>query len=278
MKKLLRLGLVLVTVMALMMAAVGCGGGDKPADEKAGDDAGKQALKVAFEPTFAPFELTNEAGEYVGFDIDLIKAIAEVQGLEVELQSLGFDGLIPALQVGQVDVVISGMTITEKRAEQVNFSIPYYESGLVIAVRSDNDSIEKPEDLAGKTIAAQIGTTGAMAAEEFAEEYGATVRTFNTTDLVFMELTNGGVDAVINDLPVTQEYLDKRADGRLKIVGDVLEGEDYFGIAVAKDNTELLETINEGLLKLKENGTYAEIYKKWFYGYEPPEYLPGNPS
>lgn len=274
MKKLFKMGLIVLTIMALTVALVGCGG-DKPATGPSGD-AGKTKITVAFEPTFPPFESTDEKGEFVGFDIDLIKAIAEVQGLEVELKSMGFDALIGALQVGQIDVIISGMTIKPERAEKVNFSLPYYEAGLVMAVRADNDSIEKPEDLAGKTIAVQIGTTGANKANEFAEQFGAKVKTFNTTDLVFMELVNGGADVVINDKPVTQHFIDKRGEGKVKLVGDLLEGE-YYGIAVAKNNVELLESINEGLLKLKENGTFAELYEKWFK-VAPPEYLPGEPS
>lgn len=272
MKKLFKLGLVMLAVMALMITAVGCG--EKAQNKAAGDKEDKQKIVVAFEPTFAPFESTDENGEFVGFDIDLIKAIAEVQEMDVELKSLGFDGLIPALQTGQISVAVSGMTIKPEREEKVNFSLPYYEAGLVMAVREDNNEIVKPEDLAGKSIAVQIGTTGADKANEFAEQYGAKVKTFNTTDLVFMELVNGGVDVVINDKPVTQDFINKKGQGKVKMVGDLLEGE-YYGIAVAKENTELLESINEGLKKLKENGKYEELYKKWF-DITPPEYLPGE--
>ncbi|MBO8137385.1 MAG: basic amino acid ABC transporter substrate-binding protein [Desulfotomaculum sp.] len=277
MKKLLKLSLAALTVLALMIAVVGCGGEKTAAtDSEQGQNEVKEKLIVAFEPTFAPFESTDENGEFVGFDIDLIKAIAEEQGIEIELKSLGFDGLIPALQTGQIDIAISGMTIKPEREEKVSFSLPYYEAGLIMAVRSDNNEITKPEDLAGKTIAVQIGTTGADKANEFKEKYGAKVKTYNTTDLVFMELINGGADAVINDIPVTKHYIAEKGKDKVKLVGDLLQGE-YYGIAVAKNNTELLETINDGLLKLKENGKFAELYKKWF-GYEPPEYLPGSPS
>nr|WP_207754942.1 basic amino acid ABC transporter substrate-binding protein [Desulforadius tongensis] len=259
-----------------MVAAVGCGG-EKAADKQGeGGEEAKQKLVAAFEPTFAPFESTDENGEFVGFDIDLIKAIAEEQGFEVELKSLSFDGLIPALQTGQIDVIVSGMSIKPKREEQVNFSIPYYEAPLVIAVREDNNEITKPEDLAGKRIAVQIGTTGADKANEFKEKYGAEVKTYNTVDLVFNELINGGVDAVINDEPVTEEFIEKKGQGKVKIVGDTLVG-DYYGIAVAKENTELLESINEGLKKLKENGKFNQLYEKWFHT-SAPDYLPGERS
>ncbi len=279
MRKLFKTGLVMLALLALMVAAVGCGGGEEPAAEQDAQETPQEKAKyiAAFEPTFAPFEYTDENGEFVGFDVDLIKAIAEVQGFEVELQSLGFDGLIPAVQTGTIDIAISGMTIKPERAEQVDFSVPYYQAGLIMAVQEGNNEITKPEDLAGKTIAVQIGTTGADFANKIKEEYGAKVKTFNTTDLVFMELENGGADAVINDLPVTKEYIDKKGQGKVKMVGDILGGDEYYGIAVQKGNSELLDTINEGLLKLKENGKFAELYQKWF-GVEPPEYLPGEPA
>ncbi len=206
----------------------------------------------------------------------MIKAIAKTQGFEVKLKGMGFDGLIPALQTGQIDAVISGMTITEERKQKVKFSIPYYESGLMIAVRADNEGIKGPEELASKVIAVQIGTTGAAKANEIAEQYGAEVRTFNSSDLIFMDLINGGADAIINDLPVTQYFIEQKGKDKIKLVGDLLTGE-YYGIAVAKENTELLNLVNEGLMKLKESGEYANIYKKWF-GDAPPDYLPGKPK
>jgi polar amino acid transport system substrate-binding protein len=274
MKKYFKLGMVVLAVLAMTLVAVGCGGGEKPATDNAAPAGDKQEkLVVAFEPTFAPFESTDEKGEFVGFDIDLIKAVAEAEGLEIELKSLGFDGLIPALGTGQIDVIISGMSITPERIEKVNFSIPYYDAGLGIVVQQSNNEINKFEDLAGKKLAAQIGTTGANKANEAAEELKATVKNFNTNDLVFMELMNGAADAVITDLPVAKDFIAKKGEGKVKIVEE-LDGESY-GIAVAKGNDELVETINAGLLKVKESGQYGEIYKKWF-DTEAPDYLPGE--
>lgn len=261
MKKYFKLGMVVLAVLALMLTAVGCGGGEK-----------QQKLVVSFEPTFAPFESTDDNGNFVGFDIDLIKAVAEAEGLEIELKSLGFDGLIPALQTGQVDIAISGMSIKPERMEKVDFSTPYYDAGLSIVVQEGNNDISSFEDLAGKKLAAQIGTTGASKANEAAEQLNATVKNFNTNDLVFMELINGAADAVITDLPVAKDFINKKGAGQVKIVAE-LDGESY-GIAVAKGNTELLEKINSGLQKIKENGQYAEIYKKWF-DIDAPEHLPG---
>lgn len=272
MKKYFKLGMVVLAVLALMLTAVGCGGEKPAADSGAQAGDKQQKLVVSFEPTFAPFESTDEKGEFVGFDIDLIKAVAEAEGLEIELKSLGFDGLIPALQTGQVDIAISGMSIKPERMEKVDFSTPYYDAGLGIVVQQGNNDISKFEDLAGKKLAAQIGTTGSSKANEAAEELKATVKNFNTNDLVFMELMNGAADAVITDLPVAKDFINKKGAGKVKIVAE-FDGESY-GIAVAKGNTELLEKINSGLQKVKENGQYAEIYKKWFE-IDAPEHLPG---
>ncbi|WP_066634516.1 basic amino acid ABC transporter substrate-binding protein [Desulfolucanica intricata] len=263
MKKFMRFAVLITAILTAAALAVGCG-------------SDNQKLTAAFEPTFAPFESTDEKGEFVGFDIDLIKAIGEVQGFDVELRSMGFDGLVGAVQTEQIDVAISGMTIDEERKKKVNFSIPYYEAGLIMAVREGDNEITKPEDLKGKIIAVQIGTTGAKKANEFARQYGAEVKTFNSTDLVFMELINGNADVVINDKPVTEDFISKKGLGKVKMVGEPLTGE-YYGIAVSKKNTELLNSINEGLEKLKENGKYEEIYRKWFKN-DPPEFLPGEPK
>lgn len=278
MKKFWKLGVLFLSVLLLAMIVAACGG-EGQHEEVGQQQEEKTEIKkivVGTEPAFAPFEFKDENGEFVGFDIDLMKAIAKAQGLEVEFKGMGFDGLIPALQVGQIDAAISGMTINEDRKEKVNFSIPYYESGLMLAVRADNEDIKGPEDLAGKVIAVQIGTTGAAKSEEFVEAYGAEVKTFNSSDLIFMELINGGADVIINDLPAIQYFIKQKGEGKIKLVGDLLTGE-YYGIAIAKENIELLDLINKGLMQLKENGKYADIYRKWF-AEDPAEYLPGEPK
>lgn len=274
MKRLFRFGVVVLAVLALALVAVGCGNdGGQHVDGDAPAEKGQEKLVVSFEPTFAPFETTDENGDYTGFDIDLIQAIAEAEGLDIELKSLNFDGLITALGTGQIDIAISGISITDDRKEKVNFSIPYYDAGLAIVVQDGNDDIKNFEDLADKKLAVQIGTTGANKANEAAEEHNASVKTFNTNDLVFMELMNGAADAAIIDIPVAKDFIAKKGAGKVKIVAD-LEGESY-GIAISKKNTELLATINSGLLKIKESGKYDELYQKWFET-EAPDYLPGE--
>lgn len=254
MKRFFKLSLAALLVLGLI-AAVGCA-------KK--EEAAEKVYIVGTEPTFPPFEMTDEkTGDIIGFDIELIKAIAEDQGLKVEIQNLGFDGLIPAVKSGNIDIVASGMSITEEREKEVDFSDPYIDAGLAIAVVNDNEDIKGKADLEGKTVAVQIGTTGAAKAQELKEEgLVKEIKTFNTVDVVIMELVNGGVDAVINDLPVTQAYMSKQP-GKIKIVGEVLASDSY-GFAVNEGNKDLLEKINAGLKNVIGNGKYEEIQAKYF--------------
>ena len=219
---------------------------------------------VGTEPTFPPFEYVEQSsGEIVGFDIDLIKAIAADQGFKVEIKSLGFDGLIPALEAGNIDIAASGMTITKEREKKVSFSSPYINAGLALAVRADDDVTKSVDDLAGKVVGVQIGTTGAIKAEELkAEGKIAKVIAYNTIDMAMLDLVNGGVEAVINDLPVTKVYISKKPDD-VKMVGGTLTSESY-GFALNKASEELLNKVNKGLANLIKNGEYDKIMAKYF--------------
>ena len=254
MKKLLVF--MMAALMLVALAVTGCGGEEKKAAE-----APEKVLRVATEPTFAPFEFQEEGSDKLsGFDMDLIRAIGAKMGYKVEIANMGFDALIPALNTGNIDVAIAGMSITDERKQAVGMSDPYYTSGLIVMVQKDNNDIKSIEDLKGKRIAAQIGTTGAAKAHSVE---GAVVTEFNTNTESAMELTNGGVDAVINDSPVIGYYLAQGGSEVAKTVGDVMEAEQY-GIAVKKDNTKLLQDINKALAELKKDGEYDKIYKTWF--------------
>ena len=251
--------LIVLGLFALIFGLAGCGQQSAPAKAK--------VLKVGSDTAFAPFEFQDEkTKEYIGFDMDLIKAIGKQMGYEVQVQSMGFDGLIPALEAGNIDATISAMTITQERAQKVNFSKPYYKSGLTIVVKADNNTVKDYKDLEGKNIAVQIGTTGADEAKKVSN---AKVREFTTAPEAFMELKAGGVEAVINDKPVNDYYISKEGGKDAKTVGAPLTAEDY-GIATAKKDTELSEQINKALDELKKNGEYEKIYVKWF-GQKPPQ-------
>ena len=246
------LSVMVLAMFMLTLGLAGCGG-DK--------QQGKKVLKIGTDPGFAPFEFQDEKSkEYVGFDIDLIKALGTKMGYEVQIQNMNFDGLIPALEAGNIDATVAGMTIKEERAKKVLFSKPYYQSGLIVAVKNDNNTIKSVKDLEGKRIAVQIGTTGADAAKKIPN---AVIREFNNAPEAFMELKAGGADAVINDKPVTAYYLKQGGDKDAKMVGDVLQAEEY-GIAMNKKSTELKTKMDKALDEMKASGEYDKLYEKWF--------------
>ena len=253
------LAILIALTMAVTFAA--CGGSDKSSDEAT---SGVPTYKVAMEPTFPPFDTTvEETQELTGFDVDMMNAIAENQGFKLEWVNMGFDGLIPALEAGNIDIIASGMNASDDRREKVDFSTTYYDSGLVVAVKAGNTAIKSIDDLTPDMKAGgQIGTTGADKATELydAGKIGE-AKIYNGLDVAVMDLLNGTIDALINDLPVTKAYMNAKP-GTIEIVGDVLNAESY-GYAVQKGNKELLDKINKGMQNLKDDGTFDEIYSKW---------------
>lgn len=249
-------------LMLLMVALAACGGGGEEKDQAA---APAEKMIVGCDASFVPFEsLNQETGEYEGFDIDMWAEIAKDLNLEYELQPMDFNGLIPALQSGSIDAAIAAMTIKEERREKVDFSIPYYDAGLLVLVRADEEGIKSVADLAGKKIATKTGTTSynySVAIEGVKE-----VVPFPNIDGAYMELENKGADAVVFDSPNVLFYANSKGKGKVKPVGDILQAEQY-GIAFPK-NSELTEKVDGVLQKMYEDGRYAEIYKKWF-GVEP---------
>ncbi|TEB06020.1 Glutamine-binding periplasmic protein precursor [Pelotomaculum schinkii] len=227
-----------------------------------GKSSGKQKIIVGSDATYPPFEYQDEAGRYVGFDLELMSAIAKVSDLEIDFRDMPFDQLITALVSGQLDAVVSGLSITEQRKTAMYFTEPYFQSGLVIAVRPDNSSINSLQDLKGKSVGVMPGTI----AQEYANTVpGAKVITFSSSDNTYeqdlIELEKGSVEAVISSYPVVANFINQ--GNNLMIVGEKFAVEDY-GIAVNKNNPELLEKINSGLQAIKANGQYDLIYKKWF--------------
>lgn len=246
----------LTLTMAFSLAA--CGGSDAPAEDPAGDGAADATKYViATDTVFAPFEFQNEAGEYVGIDIDILAAIAEDQGFEYELQPLGFNAALMAVDAGQADGMIAGMSISEERAETFDFSTPYFDSGVVMGVRADNEEITSYEDLAGKQVATKISTTGADFANSIAEEYGFTTVVFDDSSAMYMDVDAGNSVACFEDYPVMGYAVTQGVN--LKIVTDMEAGNSY-GFAVAKgENLELLEMFNAGLANIQASGKYQEI-------------------
>jgi polar amino acid transport system substrate-binding protein len=256
-----KLGLFsLLMVLSLFIAACGS---DKTEEKKdATKEETKKVYKVGVDVTYPPFEF-KEGTEYKGIDIDLIKAIAENQGFEIELNPMDFGGIIPAMQANQLDLAIAGMSITDERKKVVDFSTPYFDAGLTTIVKEDNADIKSVNDLKGKVVAVKKGTTGAKWATDNQSKLGIKeVKQFNDSPAMFQEVTNGNADALIEDYPVIS-YAIAQQDLSLKIVGDRLNG-DQYGIAVLKGkNQDLLEKVNKGLEELKASGKYDEIVKAY---------------
>lgn len=224
--------------------------------------ASDPTVNVATDPSFVPFEMLDpDTGEMVGFDMDIINTVAERAGFTVNLTTMEFAGIIPAVQTGNQEIAIAGVTITEERAEIVDFSDPYYDSGLQIIVRADNDSVETIEDLAGMSIATRIGSTSYDFLQETLGDDADIVPYPGNSDM-YMALLGRNVDAAFYDAPNVAYFSQTRGEGRTKVVGPLYEGQQY-GIVFHK-GSEWVEPTNQALAEMREDGTYDEIYEKWF--------------
>lgn len=250
------LGLLLVAVLAVPFLG-GCG--------SSGMLITSGTLKMGSDTAYPPFE-SKEGNKAVGFDVDIATEIAERLGVELDVISTAWDGIIPGLKTRKYDIIMSAMTITDEREKEINFSDPYIDSDQSIAVKKGSP-IKSEADLKDKVVGVQIDTTGQFKAEEIQEAGGLKeIQKFDTILVAFQALEQGKVDAIINDYPVNT-YVSKTR-GNTEVVARIKTDEKY-GIGVHKDNEELLEKVNEALEEMKEDGAYAEIYKKWF-GVEPP--------
>lgn len=220
--------------------------------------ASAKDLIVATDTAFVPFEF-KEGDTYVGFDIDLWDAIAKEIGVTYRLQPMDFAGIIPALQTGQVDVALAGITIKPERQKVIDFSDGYYDSGFLLMVPADSD-IGGPDDLKGKSLAVKTGTS----ASDYAEQHftGTELRKFPNIDNAYLELRAGGVDAAMHDTPNVLYYIAKAGGGQVKAVGAQMMAHQY-GIGFPK-GSELTPKVNAALATLKADGRYDAIYEKWF--------------
>ena len=231
----------LAAVMTLSLA--GCGG------EK------KTTLVMATNAEFPPYEY-RDGDQIVGIDAEIAKAIADDMGLELVIEDMQFDSIVPAVQSGKADIGIAGMTVTEDKLQNIDFSIPYTTSTQVVIVTNDSP-ITSPADLEGKTIGVQLGTTGDQYSSEIEN---ATIERYNKGFEAVQALGQNKIDAVIIDREPARAFV---ADNEgLKILDEDYTVEDY-AIAVAKDNQELLEQVNASLTKLKDSGKLQEIIDKY---------------
>ncbi|MBQ9059023.1 MAG: transporter substrate-binding domain-containing protein [Atopobiaceae bacterium] len=283
MKKITKIAASLFAVAALAIVLAACGGGSNTSSNTEASSSGSASTeasaststattsasattyRIATDTTFAPFEYAEADGTYVGIDIELLAAVAKDQGFEYELDPLGFDAALQAVQSGQADGVIAGMSITDKRKETFDFSEAYYDSTVCAAALATGD-ISSLEDLAGKNVAVKSGTMSQSWAESLADEYGFTMTTFDTSDVMYQDVIAGNSAACFEDTPV-MSYAISTGNVDLKLIAEADSSSEFatpYGFAVNKgNNAELLQMFNDGLKNIKDNGTYDEIVNKY---------------
>jgi polar amino acid transport system substrate-binding protein len=218
---------------------------------------------VGTDPTYAPFEFQNEKGEIVGFDIDVMAAVAKAAGIEVKFVSTPWEGAFNALAQGDRDVLVSAVTITDERKQTLDFSDSYFEARQLIAV-PEKSKVTKLEELKRSKIGVQTSTTGEEVVVKLLGKNSANIKRFESTPLALSELAAGGVDAVVADNGVVTHYLANNPASKFKAVSDASFAPEQYGIAVKKGNAELLGKINTGLAAIKADGSYQKIQDKYF--------------
>lgn len=251
--------LLMVGMLVLMILVTGCTP-KAPAAEEA------KVLVMGLDDTFAPMGFRNEKNEIVGFDVDLANEVAARNGWEIQFQPIDWAMKETELNAGNIDMIWNGYTITEERKEKVNFSDPYLANAQIIVTMADSD-ITAIADLAGKAVATQAESSSLDAARAqagFVESLkdGKLIE-YATFNEVFNDLESGRTDAIIVDEVLARYYMNNKGGDAYKVLEENL-GPEEFGVGVRKDDAELLDALNATLNEMKEDGTYDEIYGKWF--------------
>ncbi|MBM6384802.1 transporter substrate-binding domain-containing protein [Paenibacillus illinoisensis] len=268
----------MLTAILLMVVLVVSACGSKTTDN--GSSNGAQAsneleqiksagtMKVGMMGTYRPYNFLNDNKEMDGFDADIAREVAKRLGVEVEFVSQEFSGLTPSLQSKKIDAIISQMTITDERKQALDFSEGYITNQVKIIVKNDNNDITKLEDFKGKTIGVGLGTNDEtyLRNEVLPKVGDFTIKTYDDVITSLKDLDAGRIDATINNLYALKPIIDSNGF-KIKAVGEPIKS-DQAGIAVRKNNPELVAALNEALQGMKDDGTYNTIFKKWF-GEEP---------
>lgn len=216
-------------------------------------------LYVGTDTAFVPFEYKGKDGKYTGFDIELWAEIAKRIGVKYELKPMDFNGLIPGLTTGNLDVALAAIFIKSSREKKIDFSHPYFRAGLKVMVLKNNKDIKSPADLKGKVVAVKLGT----ATVEYVDTLAAKkIVKFPNIDQAYLEVVTGGADAAVHDTPNVLYYIKTAGKGRVKAVGPDVKAAQY-GIAFPQ-GSPLRDKVNVALLEMMEDGTYAALYRKWF--------------
>jgi len=276
MKKYLALTLAIVLCLALF---VGCGSSKTAAGTTSGTDVASPAASatsgtdlskqaagktytVGTDTTFAPFEFEDEKGTRTGIDYQILNAIADKMGFKVTWNVLGFDAAVAALESGQVDAVMAGMSITEKRQLKYDFSNSYYDSTEAVAVAADS-KIASLDDLKGQTVAVKKGTTGAQYAESIATDYNLQIVYVKDSATMYTYVTSGQATACFEDYPIVQ-YEISRGNVKCKVINQSTVSYPYGFATLKGKNPELIAAFNEGLKEMKADGSYDKILATYF--------------
>ena len=224
--------------------------------------AAARVYVVGTDAAYAPFESQNEKGEIVGFDIDIVNAVAKQAGIAVKFVNTPWEGIFNALSQGDRDLLVSSITITDERKQTMDFSDPYFDANQLIAVKNDS-KVTRFDDLKPLKVGVQTGTTGDEAVAKLQGKNSANIKRFESTPLALKELEAGGVDAVVADNGVVINYVANNSGSRFKTVSDAAFVPEHYGIAVKKGNAELLAKLNKGLAEIRADGSYERIYTKY---------------
>ena len=221
-------------------------------------------IVIASDATFPPMEMVDTSKNIVGLDVDLMNAAAKAGGFTVEFKNTAWDGIFAGLENGKYDAVMSSVTITDERKKTMDFTMPYYNAGQILTVRADTNGVAMIADLKGKTVGAQIGTTGAFEIDKVKDANQIKEKTYDEIGLAFEDLMNGRIDGVVVDTPTAASYAlqNDKYKGKLKTVGAPLT-EEYYGVAVKKGNQKVLDLLNAGLKKVMDSGANKAIEDKW---------------
>jgi len=258
-----------ILTVVLTLFAVSCQPAAKKADTAVEPEAAVvdpnviTKLVIASDATWPPMEFVNDAKEIVGFDIDMINALGQYMGIEIEVRNTAWDGIFAGLDNGAYDAIVSSVTITEERMKAMDFSTPYINAGqvLVVSKKLADTGITTLAQMSGKKVGAQIGTTGAG---EISKVAGVTLKTYDELGLAVEDLAIGRIDGIVADAPTAADFVlsNEKYKAIMTIVGEPFTDE-YYGIVVKKGNTQVLDLINAGLKKLTDYGRLDPIKAKW---------------
>lgn len=242
-----------IATAAMILAA--CGGDE---ESSTGENGEITKIVAGTEATYAPFEYLDDKGTVVGLDAEILAAIGEEMDIETEIKNVGWDTMMSQVTTGEIDMGAAAITITDERKEAYDFTDPYYEASLLIVTKEDS-KVKTLKDLKDKKIAVQINTTGHIAAQDLQGKSSSNILAYENFSVALTEVLNGAAEAAIGDNAVILEYIKNNPDSGLTTIEDDSFDKDYFGFMVKKGNKELLDTLNEGLQKIKDNGKLAEI-------------------